>query len=195
MCKTHSRLTSDQKLYRICLQSYLVLHTTWCFWGTMLSGPSNTEDESIHTCKQVSNRTYVLTLTIRIHYPLPNPSQENLISRLGSRWTQHALLQLSFLTENLHWASWEYVYKLSYTFPILQYGFPLLPIKNPCWHFHQGLPVVSSTDSPRMGHMTTKLPGYMPDMSKLVTAMNLNLATLSCILQIKMVKKMGWGFS
>ena len=55
--------------------------------------------------------------------------------------------------------------------------------------------MVSSTDSPRMGHMTTKLPGYMPDMSKLVTAMNLNLATLSCILQIKMVKKMGWGFS
>ena len=93
------------------------------------------------------------------------------------------------------------MYKLGYTFPILQYGFPLLPIQNPCWHFHHGLPVVSSTwlvssmDSPRMGHMTTKLPGYMPDMSKLVTAMNLNLATLSCISQIKMVKKVDGFFS
>eukprot|EP00434_Breviolum_minutum_P027014 symbB.v1.2.023886.t1/scaffold2222.1/size85392/2 len=34
---------------------------------------------------------------------------------------------------------------------------------------------VAIESSMMMGHMTTKLPGYMPDMSKLVTAMNLNL--------------------
>ena len=66
--------------------------------------------------------------------------------------------------------------------------FLALPIKNPGWQFHHDIGWWFLV-SPRMGHMTTKLPGYMPDMSKLVTTMNLNLATLSCIFE-----KLGWGW-
>lgn len=155
----------------------------------------------IYPHMQTSKQPYLRAHTYYQDTFSPNPSQENLNSRLKSRWTQGAescsspFQQKVFIELRVHCTCTSCVTH----FPILQsaifdsptYCFPLLPMKNPCWHFHHGLPVVSSTDSPRMGHMTTKLPGYMPDMSKLVTAMNLNLATLSCILQIEMVKKVG----
>jgi len=57
------------------------------------------------------------------------------------------------------------------SFPIVSDDFPMM---------FMDFAVVSIDffgDAPRMGHMTTKLPSYMPDLGKLVTAMNLNLAT------------------